>query len=200
MNWLLYLCRVPSNPMNGFCFFSVATTLSSFSVLTCMPTNCKRSASCSAVRCGFSRGRLAATEMFSRRKGRLDVLRWPCGTRALRLISFQRTSRWLSAFLMSFLRVTSMRNIIARVNVGWRPRVSTRPRLYTLPFGSSLDVGQVRRLDLFVCTLCGQASVDLDRRQASLLLLVDEVQLSGGEMRRHAAREPPTEQRQTNST
>ena len=65
---------------------------------------------------------------------------------------------------------------------------------------SSPDVGQVRRLDLFVCTLCGQASVDLDRRQASLLLRVDEVQLSGGEMRRHAAREPPTEQRQTNST
>ena len=62
------------------------------------------------------------------------------------------------------------------------------------------DVGQVRRLDLFFCTLCGQAIVNLDRRQASLLLLVDEVQPSGGEVRRHAAREPPTEQRQTNST
>ena len=113
--------------------------------------------------------------MFSRQKARLNVLRWPCGTRALRRISFQRTSRWSSAFLMSFLRVTSKRDIIARVNVGWRPRVSTRPRLYTLPFGSSPDVGRVRRLDLFVCTLCGQASVDLNRRQASLLLRVDEV-------------------------
>ena len=91
--------------------------------------NWKRSIACSCVRCGFSRGRRAATGMSSRRNAFFTVDRWPKGARAPRRISSQRTSRSLLDFLMSSLRLASIRNTMGLVYAAFLQRVSTRPRL-----------------------------------------------------------------------
>jgi hypothetical protein len=61
-----------------------------------------------------------------------------------------------------------------------------------LALGSFTDVSQMRGRDLLFGPLCCRPRVDLDRRQAILLLLVDEIELGQRQVGRHAVRESPT--------